>query len=178
MIHRNQHLMHKVYALCDFLVIQLFFLAAWWYKFQSPWANVDSASRLSSSRYYQWGFAYSVIVIFLGFFMQFYAPKRKKTFAFEAWKLIQIHIISFLILLSLLFVAKEIDISREFLAVFITMNICGTLIYRLWVKFALRSLRRKGFNKQYILIIGAGSLGRRFYKKLTQSPELGYDVYG
>lgn len=178
MIRRNQHLLYKIYALCDFLAIQLFFLVAWWYKFMSPWMDTDNASRLSSYQYYRWGFIYSVLVIVLGFFMHFYTPKRKKTFAAEAWKLIQIHTISFLLLLSLLYAAKEINISREFLAIFMTLNIFGTLIYRLWVKHALRNLRKRGFNKQYILIIGAGSLGRRFYKNLMQNPELGYEALG
>ncbi|WP_058301451.1 undecaprenyl-phosphate glucose phosphotransferase [Gorillibacterium timonense] len=176
MIRRNQSLMSQLYALCDFLVIQMFFFAAWWMKFVSPWA--EGHGHLPLSRYYQWVIIYSGIVIMLGFFLHFYTPKRKKTFAYETWKIVQIHAVAFLVLLSFLFLAKEVDISREFLAIFITLNIFGTCLYRLWVKHFLRRMRRNGFNKQFVLILGAGSLGRRFYKNLQQQPELGFEVVG
>ena len=165
-----------LYAFCDFLAIQVFFLFAWWMKFESPWG--ETGDHLTISRYYQWTLVYSAIVILLGVFLHFYSPKRKKTFAYETWKIVQIHMIGFLVLISFMFVYKEIDISREFLAIFITLNVFGTCLYRLWVKFFLRKVRKRGFNKQFVLIVGAGALGRRFYENLQQHPELGFEVVG
>jgi Undecaprenyl-phosphate glucose phosphotransferase len=46
------------------------------------------------------------------------------------------------------------------------------------VKSALKHLREKGYNKQFVLILGAGSLGRQFYQNLQQHPELGFEVVG
>ncbi|MEO3945600.1 undecaprenyl-phosphate glucose phosphotransferase [Gorillibacterium sp. CAU 1737] len=176
MIRRYQSWLSQLYALCDVLVIQVFFIAAWWLKFESPWKEMDGY--LPMGRYYQWVLLYSGLILLTGTFLHFYSPKRKKTFAYETWKTLQIHLIGFLLMVALMFVYKEIDISREFLAIFLTLNIFGTCLYRLWVKFFLRSMRRKGYNKQFVLILGAGSLGRRFYKNLQQQPELGFEVVG
>lgn len=54
----------------------------------------------------------------------------------------------------------------------------GTIVYRYTVKIMLRSLRHKGYNKQFIIILGAGTLGKRFYENLRNYPEMGYEVIG
>ncbi len=114
----------------------------------------------------------------LGFFLNFYVPKRKKRFSFEVVKILQIHFFSLLILLSFLFIYKEIHISREFLAIFVALSVLSQCVFRYSVKIATRELRKKGYNKQFVLILGAGSLGKRFSNNLEQYKELGYEVIG
>lgn len=114
----------------------------------------------------------------LGFFLNFYVPKRKKRFSFEVVKILQIHFFSLLILLSFLFIYKEIHISREFLAIFVALSVLSQCLFRYSVKIATRELRKKGYNKQFVLILGAGSLGKRFSTNLEQYKELGYEVIG
>jgi Undecaprenyl-phosphate glucose phosphotransferase len=139
---------------------------------------MPAASPLPKQEYYLWTLLYSIIAIFLGIFVNLYSAKRKKRFSFEVLKLIQVHVFSSLILISLLFIYKEVHISRQFLAVLFAMSVIVTAIYRYIVKIGLRELRKNGFNKQFVLIIGAGSLGRRFYDKVQQQPDLGIEVVG
>ncbi|QGQ98465.1 undecaprenyl-phosphate glucose phosphotransferase [Paenibacillus psychroresistens] len=176
MIRKSQSILTQIYALCDFCVIQIVFFMAWWIKFNS--GIMPAASPLPKEQYYLWTLVYSIIVISLGFLLSFYSPKRKKRFSFEILKIIQVHLISLLILLSLLFINKELDISRQFLAVLLSMTIITTSIYRYIVKMTLRNLRTKGYNKQFVLILGAGSLGRKFYDKVQQQPDLGVEIIG
>lgn len=110
--------------------------------------------------------------------MGFYSPKRKKRFSFEAFKVLQVHIVSFFVLLSLLFVMKEIDFSRSYLLIFLGSNIILVGLYRYLIKVGLKAFRKKGYNKQFILILGAGALGRRFHQTVSQNPELGFTVVG
>ncbi|WP_040952382.1 undecaprenyl-phosphate glucose phosphotransferase [Gorillibacterium massiliense] len=177
MIRRNQHILTQLYAICDFIMIQCFFVIAWWFKFQSPWFS-DSMKHLPFHRYLYWSLIYGGIAVFIGYFTSFYQPKRKKTFASDVWKITQLHAISFLILLSMLFIDKDLHISRGFLAIFLVINICGISLYRYIIKHSLRKLREKGFNRQFVLILGAGSLGRRFYENLLHHPELGFETFG
>lgn len=176
MIRKSQSILTQIYALCDLCVIQIVFFIAWWIKFNS--GLMPAASPLPKEQYYLWTLVYSIIAISLGFFMNFYSPKRKKRFSFELLKIIQVHLVSLLILISLLFINKELDISRQFLAVLLSMTVITTSIYRYLVKMTLRNLRKKGYNKQFILILGAGSLGRKFYDKVQQQPDLGVEVIG
>jgi Undecaprenyl-phosphate glucose phosphotransferase len=176
MIRKSQSILTQIYAFCDFSIIQIVFFIAWWVKFDSGLMSADSP--LPKQEYFLWTFVYSIIAIFLGFFVNFYSPKRKKNFTFEVLKIIQVHLISLLILITVLFIFKALDISRQYLAVMFVMNIILTSGYRYIVKKALQELRRKGYNKQFVLIIGAGSLGRRFYEKLVQQPDMGLEPIG
>lgn len=133
---------------------------------------------LSIRYYFLWSVIYGIISVVLGYFLVFYTAKRKRTFAYELFRIIQIHSISLLILLSVLFVYKEVDISRAFLLIYVISNICIVTLYRYVIKRAQRYWRAKGYNRQFVLILGAGTLGKRFYQNLLNHPDYGYEVVG
>ncbi len=152
------------------------FLAAYWVKFDSGW--LDSVQALTFYRYLLWGTVYAFMAVLVGFYTGFYAPRRRKNFAADIWKITQVNALSFIGLLSILFFAKQIHVSREFLGIFLALNVSLLISYRYVVKTSLARLRRKGYNKKFILILGAGSVGRNFHQNLQQYPELGYEVFG
>lgn len=176
MIRRNTGLFPQLYAFSDFIVIQVGFVVAWWIKFQS--GLLDYQNPLPKSDYFFWSLIYGVIALFVGFVLAFYTPKRRKRFSTEVIKIVQIQLISLLVLLSLFFFLKIVDISREYLAIYLAVNTIFITFYRLCIKQGLRWIRQKGYNKQFVLILGSGSLGKRFYKNLQYYPELGYEVVG
>ena len=176
MIRQSQRFLTQLYALADFVCIQLVFLLSWWLKFQSGW--ISFGSPLPLKHYIMWSATYGLIAIGISYFVNFYTPKRRKRFSFEVLKIIQVHVFSLLLLLSVLFILKEVDVSRSYLFLFLVNNILFISLYRYLVKAALKRLRQKGYNRQFVLILGAGTLGRNFYNKLKQHPELGYEVVG
>lgn len=176
MIRQSQRFLTQLYALTDFVSIQIAFMIAWWIKFRSGW--LEHGPALPFQNYLAWSVTYGIIAIIVGYMTILYSPKRRKKFSFEVYKIVQVHVISMLTLISLLFLYREIHLSREFLALFATFNVLLVGGYRFIVKTGLRVIREKGYNKQFILIIGAGSLGRRFYKNLRKHPDLGYEVIG
>jgi len=160
----------------DVITMMLSFGIAWILKFMSNW--LDNDTPLPFSTYVGWGAVYAGVVLVVGAMSSLYHFHRKKRFADQLIRIIQTHIISMFILLGLLFFFKQIHISREFLAIFVTASTLCTIFYRYSVKVMLRSIRQKGYNKQFILILGAGTLGKRFYENLRSYPELGYEVIG
>lgn len=176
MIRQNQKILTQLYVLADLLCTLFVFLIAYWLKFQSE--LLYYVKSVPFSTYLLWGTIYSFSAIVVGFYLQFYSSKRRKNYSFEFLKITQIQSISFLGLLSLLYFTREVHISREFLGIFFVMNIMVITIYRYGIKKALSSFRRRGFNKRFVLILGAGSVGRKFYKNLLRHPELGYEVVG
>lgn len=175
-IRRNQHILTQIYALCDFGIILVSFVFSWWIKFKSGWLSFENP--LPVKTYFLWICVYAGITVAIGFFTNFYTPKRKKRFTTDAFKIVQIHVIGLLILLSFMYIFRESHISRAFLGLFLVSNILLLGLYRFIVKQVLRSIRERGFNKQFILILGAGTLGRKFYFNLKQHPELGFTVTG
>lgn len=176
MIRRNQQILTQLYVCVDFLIIQLSFLLAWWLKFESGWIPYENPLPLET--YTLWSLVYGLVAILTGFLFSVYTPKRKKRFADDFWKIIEIHIVSMFILLSLMFFFKEVNISRSYLAIYMAGNIIFTVTYRYTLKRLLKSLRKKGYNRQFVLILGAGSLGKRFYNNLQQHADMGYEVMG
>lgn len=176
MIRRNQKFLTQLYMVADFLVIQLSFLAAWWLKFRSGW--LESYNTLPVESYAYWSIMYGAISVLIGIVLSLYLPKRKKRFVDEFLKIFQVHVMAIFILLGVMFFLKEIDVSRQYLAIYMGFNILSIMLYRYVLKTMLKSLREKGYNRQFVLIIGAGSLGRRFYNNLVQYPELGYETIG
>jgi Undecaprenyl-phosphate glucose phosphotransferase len=176
LVRQSQAFLSQLYALTDFICIQLVFLFSWWLKFESGFIPYDNP--LGFHRYVLWGVVYGVVAIFISYLLNFYTPKRKKRFSYELFTIMQVHIISLLILLSFLFIFKELDVSRSYLLLFLVNNMLFISFYRYILKLTLKRYREKGYNKQFVLIIGAGSLGRNFYQNLISHPELGYDVVG
>ncbi len=176
MIRQNQRFLTQLYVLTDAFFMLFVFVAAYWVKFYSGW--LPSVVTLSFRNYFMWGTVYAFAAILIGFYVGFYTPRRKKHFSADILKIIQVHGFSFLGLLSLLYAAKEVHVSREFLAIFFIANVVVLILYRYVLKRLLFSLRRNGYNKKFVLILGAGSVGRSFYENLQQHPELGFEVYG
>lgn len=176
MVRQSQGFLSQIYAFTDFICVQLIFLFSWWLKFKSGWIPYDNPLPLHN--YALWSLIYGGIAIFLSYSFNFYTPKRRKKFSYELFTIIQVYTISLLILLSFLFIFKELDISRSFLLLFLVNNILAISFYRYILKTSLKRLRQKGYNKQFVLILGAGSIGKRFYRNLLKHPELGYEVVG
>lgn len=177
MVRQSQGFLSQIYSLTDFICVQLIFLFSWWLKFKSGLIPFDD-DRLPFQNYVVWGLIYGGIAIFLSYAFNFYTPKRRKKFSYELFTIVQVYTISLLILLSFLFIFKAIDISRSFLFLFLVNSILAISFYRYILKISLKRLRQKGYNKQFVLILGAGSIGKRFYRNLLQYPELGYEVVG
>ncbi|MFC3750502.1 undecaprenyl-phosphate glucose phosphotransferase [Paenibacillus sp. GCM10012306] len=176
MIRRNQQFLTQMYMVADFVVIQMSFLAAWWLKFKSGWMEYENPLPVESYAY--WSMIYGVIAVLIGVLISLYLPKRKKRFVDEFMKIFQVHVMALFIMLGLMFFVKEINISRTYLALYMSFNLLSVMFYRYFVKSMLKSIREKGFNRQYVLILGAGTLGKRFYNNLEQYPELGYEAVG
>lgn len=176
MIRQNQRFLTQIYVFADLLCTLLTFITAYWLKFKSGY--LPHQPTLPFKTYLMWATVFSLAAVLIGFYVRFYAPRRRKSLSYEAMKIIQVQSLSFLGLLSLLYTVKEVHISREFLALYLALNIVCLCIYRFSVKIILSRIRVRGYNKRYILILGAGSVGRSFHDSIEQNPGLGYSVIG
>ncbi|TQR18171.1 undecaprenyl-phosphate glucose phosphotransferase [Psychrobacillus soli] len=177
MIRGKERFITQLYMGSDFIFIQVSFFVAWVLRFYLL-DDGQIESHLPIFSYFLWNLVYTIVNIMIAFTIGLYAPKRKAKFATEISKIFQVNIVSMFILLSVLFTVKSVDISRLFLACYITTIVIITIVYRYVIKQSLRNLRSKGFNKQFVLILGAGSLGKRYMYNLTRHPEYGLEVIG
>ncbi|GFN32782.1 undecaprenyl-phosphate glucose phosphotransferase [Paenibacillus xylaniclasticus] len=176
MIRQNQRFLTQVYMLADLVCVLFAFLLAYWLKFTS--GLMIHYYTLPFKNYLIWGTIFAFATVIIGFYVGHYTPRRRKRISYDVLKVVQAHGLSGLLVLSLLYIAKEEHISREFLVLFFGISVTMATGYRLIVKKVLIWARQHGYNKHYVLILGAGTVGRRFHDRLVNRTELGYEVFG
>ena len=107
-----------------------------------------------------------------------YRPKRLASLPEEIFDLIKAMTISILVFISLTYFFKEYRYSRLTILCFWIFSILLIGLSRAYARHALRSLRRKGFNLRYVLIVGEEGLGQKLVQSLHAHPELGLKASG
>lgn len=174
MIKENQAILNRIQILIDVLAIILAMVAAYYIRF----ADYQEGIYLTLDYYIRALFVIIPLYLFLYSLFGLYLPHRTKSRTEEALNIIKVNIIGIILLISGMFVIKEIDYSRIVLVLFVCFSIAFTIGERLLVRMTLRYYRKKGFNLKHILVIGAGDLGQEFVKRVKNNKELGYNVIG
>lgn len=116
--------------------------------------------------------------LFIYYALDLYAMNLGKKFFADIGKVAQANVIGFISLMGLFYTLKLFYVSRAVILLFAVINIFFTIPLRYQVWNSLKFIRKKGFNRKYILQIGAGNLGTEFYHKLQGHPEYGYYLVG
>jgi exopolysaccharide biosynthesis polyprenyl glycosylphosphotransferase len=69
-------------------------------------------------------------------------------------------------------------VTTPFAMVFWISTTCGMIFGRLAVHSILLTLRRRGKNRRFLLIVGTNERAIEFARQITERPELGYKVVG
>ncbi|MED4352039.1 undecaprenyl-phosphate glucose phosphotransferase [Schinkia azotoformans] len=177
MIRGNEKFIIKIFNCCDFIVIQIAFLCTWWLKFMA--FNVGDRGHISFEIYLFWSIVYGIFSVFVSYFMTLYSSQsRRLSFLKEFSTIFKVHFVSIVCLQSFLFVFRVIDFSRSFLFLYFINIILVVTLYRFLLKLALKYFRARGYNKRFILIIGAGELAIKYYHQVRNHPQIGLEVIG
>ncbi len=178
MIRENQRLFNLMLLTIDALVITFSLFLAWYVRFETDLLGFGRSV---------WGFDHYVMpIIFIlpSYILLYYAfglytPQRtKKTIISEAFQIIEANFIGLLFVTTLLFVFNLTDYSRYMLAMFAIFSTIFSIIERCIIRQLLRFIRSRGYNIKYILVIGAGELGKKFSGVISQNEYLGYSIMG
>lgn len=176
MIREYQKVLNKVLIVIDIIVISFSLLVAYWLKFHSGLFTV--VSHLSAREYARGLIIFVPIFIFLNYFFELYTSQRSRRFFYELFTIIKSNVLGLALIMSFLFVFKEVHYSRGVLLLFVALHTLFSSFERYALRIILRNMRSKGYNRKFLLIVGAGSLGRKFLAKVRQHREFGYQVIG
>ncbi len=107
-----------------------------------------------------------------------YRSYRSTSFLREAYNILKSGFAMFaiLVLTSLLFSRLY---QLQFALLLYSLAECSvSVLYRFLLRMVLRLLRKKGFNKKYLILIGINNCTENFLAKIQSSPDLGYQVSG
>ena len=162
MIKDNQKYFNRLRLVIDALIAVGTYFLAWFIKFESFFAVDDEVGRLSNDYYFSALWFIVPGFLFLYYFFDTYTPKRGHRFSGEVGGIFKANIFGAAIILIVLQLIKETDFSRSMIFIFVAFN----------------TLRKKGYNVKYVLLVGYSRTTEEYIKRIFANPQWGYYIRG
>ena len=177
MIRDNQRLFNRLHFVLDAVVIGTAYAISYWLKFLVPWAD-KTILHLPANMYFAYLPLLIIAYLFLYYKFDLYSSKRSSGRKREFFNIVKSNTIGTIAFLVFLYMQKQADISRWMIFYYYICNIFLTTLERNFVRLILRFIRRKGFNRHYILLIGYSKAAESYIDKIILNPQWGYVIRG
>ncbi len=175
MIKENQRLLNVLNVLSDGLLLLLSLIAAYLVRFYI-FTGLENHEPLVY--YLKWSLAIIPFFLLIYSFAGLYGSWRTGRFLQEFELLARSNLIGTALTIAVLFLLKEIDISRWVLAIFFLFATCSVGLKRFLLRRTLRYLRANGRNLKYVLLVGSSPFAARYAAAVTEDRTYGYEVRG
>lgn len=177
MLKKYNQLFLSALIISDSLVILFSWVGAYYLRFHSGWTPLSNG--IPPVEQYQVLLIPILILFLLNFkFVGLYQPLRGKSSWVDYYNIIKANTISVLVLSALLFFYREDNYSRIVVVIFWLTATFSLVASHMFVRNILMVLRRRGKNLRYVLIAGAGELGREVAERINLHPEMGFKIVG
>lgn len=177
MIKNNQKRLNRIHVLIDALVIAVSYSIAWYLKFQSRFFETKGEV-FTYEKYMMALFLVIPGYLLLYYFFQLYTPKRLSGRRTEAGGIVKANTIGLLGFILVLYLARNVEFSREMLCVFYCVNVANEILVRNIIRFLLNRIRKKGYNLKHILLVGYSRAAEGFIDRVNMNPQWGYKIRG
>ena len=175
MIRENQVLLNRINVAADGLLVFLSFLLGYWIRFD---VLNDGIRSVPFEHYCYIALALVPIHLLTYTKIGLYESQRKSRLYQELGSLIWANTLDMVILQMLLFLFKNVHVSRLSLAFFfVAVNLLIGLKKTITHK-CLYYYRRHGFNLKTVLLVGGGEMAQIYVEQLRRNPSLGYRIGG
>ncbi len=177
MLRRYNEVFLGLLKLADMLTVVASFGLAYLLRFETDWfpAPID-APDVADHQLLALGAA--VIFHFLILSRGLYQSRRRASSWEEAQKMGQVALMGTILLAAGTFFVRPLLISRLVLALFVPIVGSALIAERVLIRATLKSLRRRGYNKRSVLIVGTGELAHALLQRFRDHAELGFEVVG
>lgn len=173
MIRENQKILNNLQIILDLIMVVIALIMAYWFRFMDY-----EGSYLNFESYIPTLILLVPMNYFLYYLLGLYEPRRRKNLSMEIIKIIKANFLSMMVLFSLFYLIKEMNYSRQVIVLFVIFTSILTTLERVLLRLFLNNIRKQGYNKKHVLIIGAERMARRLMTKLKNNSYLGYDLVG
>lgn len=183
MIRDNQRYFNRLHVIVDALVIAGSYILAWYLYIGSNQNNAGPAVGVLDMRIY-FSALYFVIpgYLILYYWSSLYSPKRVQRSETEIINIFRANVIGVTIFLAVLFIAKDWKelqhFSRGMVGWFCIINTVSSILVRALIRYFLRYVRKKGYNRKYILLVGYSRAAEEYINRINTNPQWGYVVRG
>jgi len=176
MFVRQRQILATAVFLLDGLLIAGAWLAAYWLRFHA--FGLPAPLGIPSLAFHLWvGAVLTPVGLLVLRTFRLYRSARTARLSHELFVLAQgVAVITALAGLGSFFARGELP--RSVLLIFAAVATGALLSARVAVRMALRSMRRRGRNLRYVLVVGTGEQATRLIGKLEQHPDYGISIRG
>lgn len=183
MIKDNQKAFNRFHVIIDGIILIMAYLSGYYIRFgfliRFTLFRLDEGERYYSLNVYAKHLIYLVPIYLVSYSVcNLYKPKRSRSRRLELWNLVRANFFGALVFMSVLFVRKEIDISRAFFITFTVINIFLAMEFRYMLYRMLEQMRKRGLNQKHILIVGYSYAAEAYIDRLSANPQWGYHIFG
>lgn len=176
MIKENQKILNVINVIIDaFIVVISYFIA---YKIRVNSDSILYIESISFAQYIRYLLVLLPIYILSYYLFKLYTAQRLKSITDEISKIVRANIIATSVFFVVLFFIKSVNYSRYMIIIFMIYNIALTVLYRVVLRYALRRIRKKGFNIKRAFLIGTSDTAMDFLKKTQKNMQWGYKIIG
>lgn len=183
MIKDNQQYFNRLHVVIDALVIAGSYILAWYLYIGSNVNSTGSEMGVLDIEIY-FSALYFVVPGYLILYSWFklYTPKRVQRSETELLNVFKANLVGMTVFLAVLFLAKDWlqlqHFSRGMVALFCAINTVSTLVVRALIRYCLHFIRKKGYNRKYILLVGYSRAAEEYINRINSNPQWGYVVRG
>jgi len=105
-----------------------------------------------------------------------YEPRRSGSVFPEVGNLLGAQVMGVMILLSAGFFYPNFSYSRAVVALFFVLSNATLIAQRIGIRFVLRSLRRRGINQRFAVVVGSPHMAAEVIQRLRRHKETGLQV--
>ena len=175
MIKENQHLLNKINAITDIIILFISIFMSYFIRFYIFTPNGNYIRLMS---YIQFMIIIIPVTLIVYNCFNLYHSFRTTTFIKECTQIIKSNTILTAILLSLLFALKLVYISRWVIVIFYFVNITLVITKRFILRKTLSKIRLKGLNLKHVLIVGSGEVANEYLEVIKANKAYGYNYLG
>ena len=161
----------------DGLVTGLSYFIAYEIRFNTP-LNDPTVPHLPLYMYMEAVPFLILAYIYLYYQFNLYKSKRLGGRRIELINIIYANVVGFFIFVAVLYILNQNDFARSMLGIFAVVNIILETLMRNIIRYLLMFIRKKGYNKKYLLMIGYSKSADDYIKRIRLNPHWGYEVCG
>lgn len=183
MIKDNQETLNKLHIVIDAALIVAAYFLAYPLRFNvlsllKPFALQPGEGYRSFSEYAQ-----NILFLVPGFLIIYnmcglYKPKRGHGSLRMMGNLVEANVLGVFYFAFLIYVEKEVNISRWFYGTFAGLNFAFGAAFRLIQIRILRFIRKRGRNLKHVLLVGYSRAAEGFMDRVKANPDWGYSIFG
>jgi Undecaprenyl-phosphate glucose phosphotransferase len=177
MLKKHSEFFKSLLFLSDLALIALAWVLGYAIRFHTDWVPVTKGIPPFSTYLvllpvilFVWGVAFQSF--------QLYRPRRIASRIEEMWDVTKACSFSTMLVVAVSAFLRSFEYSRTVFILFWFFAVLLLTLSRWSFRELLRFARRRGYNLRYVLIVGAGTLGRELSIKLHRHRELGIQVIG